>query len=440
VRPFFLIGLTGFRPLIFSIIKFVIIAILDSKRKQPMKKLILFYLLSTICISGFGQIAEQNAKRQHSGMTQVLYFTTRGIPGNVHLVVLDDAPPLILDFTPADMTRPYGIAADTIHGKVYITDYTNQAIYRYNADGTNGHKILDANVPGQEIVGDAEAIFVLGDKIYWGRTGGIYRADLDGANPELFIAMNGGTEPDFPIDMQYDPATNKIYFVNDKTDFLGGFWSVNFDGTDFTEITFDAPGTSDVDGTALEMDFRTGKAYLVLYGSAGTVAPESGVFMCNLNGTAFTRIGDVGIKVTWGIALDQTRNKLFWGYKMSNSAPDGKIIRANLDGSGPEDWITGVSPHAMTVAWINLWPVGTPENKKLAIKVYPIPAGNNLNITGDFANAAIFLNSADGRLVFASKGINGETTIDLTSFKCGFYILRIETSDGVISRKVSIIH
>ena len=403
-----------------------------------MKKLILFYLLITVCISGFGQIVEKNAKRQHSGMTQVLYFTTRGVQGNVHLVVLDDAPPLILDFIPADMTRPYGIAADTIHGKVYITDYTNQAIYRYNADGTNGNKILDANVPGQEITGDAEAIFVLGDKIYWGRTGGICRADLDGANPELFIAMNGGTEPDFPIDMQYDPESNKIYFVNDKADYAGGFWTVNFDGTDFTEITFDAPGTSDIDGTALEMDFRNGKAYLVIYAGTGTVAPDGGVYMCNLDGTSLTRIGEIGPKATWGIALDDKKNKLFWGVKNSNTNPDGKIIRANLDGSGQEDWITGVSPHAMTVAWINLWPVGSAENAMLGIQVYPIPARRSLTVKGDFANATISLSSADGRLVFASKGITGETNIDLTAFKSGFYILRVETFEGAISRKVSI--
>ena len=296
-----------------------------------------------------------NVKDPNAGLTQVFYFTTRGTIGNAHMVVLDDTPPLIQDFVPADMTRPYGIAVDTASRKVYITDYLNQAIYRYNADGTDGQKILDANVPGQEIVGDAEAIFVLGDKIYWGRTGGIYRANLDGSNPELFIAMNGGPlEPQYPIDMQYDPATNKIYLVNDKTDYLGGFWSVNFDGTDFTQIAIDAPGTSDVDGTAMELDLRNGKAYLVLYGSAGTVAPENGVFMCNLDGTAFTKIGEFGAKATWGITLDTKRDKLIWGYKVSNSAADGKIIRANLDGSSPEDWITGVSPHAMQVVWIKL--------------------------------------------------------------------------------------
>jgi PKD repeat protein len=288
-----------------------------------------------------------NVKDPSAGLTQVLYYTSRGTVGNGHMVILDDNPPLIQDFIPADLSRPYGIAVDTAHKKVYITDYSNKAIYRYNSDGTLPLKILDAAVPGQELVGDAEAIFVLGDKIYWGRTGGIYKANLDGSNPEVHIDFGTGP-PEYPIDMQYDPATNKIYFVNDKTDYSGGYWSVNFDGTGMTEII------PDVDGTAIEMDFRNGKAYLVLYGSAGTVAPENGVFMCNIDGTSLTKIGDFGAKATWGITIDEKRNKLIWGYKISNSLPDGKIIRANLDGSSPEDWITGVSPHAMTVVWIKL--------------------------------------------------------------------------------------
>ncbi len=288
-----------------------------------------------------------NVKDPLAGLSQVLYFTTRGTLGNGHMVILDEAPPLVQDFVETDLSRPYGIAVDTAHKKVYITDFSNQAIYRYNADGTNPEKILDATVAGQELVGDAEAIFVLGDKIYWGRTGGIYRANLDGTNPEVFI-NTGGLAPEYPIDMQYDPATDKIYLVNDKTDYSGGFWSVKLDGTELTQII------PDVDGTALEMDFRNGKAYLVLYAAAGTVAPENGVYMCNLDGTGVTKIGDYGAKATWGITLDTKRDKLFWGYKNSNSAPDGKIIRANLDGSNPEDWVTGVSPHAMQVVWIKL--------------------------------------------------------------------------------------
>jgi hypothetical protein len=81
---------------------------------------------------------------------------------------------------------------------------------------------------------------------------------------------------------------------------------------------------------------------------------ENGIYMCNTDGTQLSKIGEYGSKATWGITIDHKRNKLFWAYKNSNSAPDGKIVRSNLDGSATEDWLTGVSPHAMQVAWIKL--------------------------------------------------------------------------------------
>jgi DNA-binding beta-propeller fold protein YncE len=288
-----------------------------------------------------------NVKDPNAGLTNVFYFTSRGAPGNGHFVILDGTQPIVSDFTPLDMTRPYGIAVDTANKKVYITDYSNQAMYRFNADGTGAAKILDAAVPGQEIVGDAEAIFIKGDKVYWGRTGGIYRCNLDGSSPEEYI-NTGGNAPEFPIDMQYDPESNKIYLVNDKTDYSGGLWVMNFDGTGITQIV------PDIDGTAIEVDFRNGKIYTACYAADGTVAPENGIYMCNMDGSNFIKIGDIGAKATWGVALDTKANKLFWSYKISNSDPDGKIIRANLDGTGQEDWLTGVSPHAMTIALIKL--------------------------------------------------------------------------------------
>lgn len=294
-----------------------------------------------------------NVKDPNAGLTQVLYYTSRGTPGNGHMVILNDEAPLVQDFVPLDMDRPYGMAVDTATKKVYVSDYSNQIIYRFSADGKLPQKILDASVPGQEIVGDAQGMFVLGDKLYWGRSGGIYKCNLDGTNPEVHV-NTGGNPPEYPLDMQYDPATGKIYLVNDKADYSGGFWSMNLDGSNITKITFDAQGSSDIDGTAMELDLVNHKVYLVIYPGEGTVAPDGGIYMSNFDGTSFTRIGDTGPKATWGIAIDHQRNKIFWGYKISNSAPDGKIIRANLDGSGPEDWITGISPHAMTVVWIKL--------------------------------------------------------------------------------------
>jgi PKD repeat protein len=291
-----------------------------------------------------------NVKDPLAGFTQVLYYTTRAPEGgNGHMVVLTDEAPLVQDFemSEVELTRPYGFTADTAHSKVYIADFSAGVIIRYDADGKNPEKIMDASVPGQELTGSPEGMFVYGDKLYYGSPGGIFRANLDGTSPEVFIATGETVPPEYPIDMQFDPVSQKIYFVNDKADYSGGFWSVNFDGTGMTEVI------QDVDGTAIEVNFETGKVYLVLYASDEPPI-EGGVYMCNLDGTERSKIGETGSKATWGITIDHKRSKLFWGYKISNSAPDGKIIRSNLDGSEQEDWLTGVSPHSMEVVWIKL--------------------------------------------------------------------------------------
>jgi PKD repeat protein len=289
-----------------------------------------------------------NVKDVNAGKTQVLYFTTRGPDGGgVHMVILDDGEPQVQDFEVVELTRPYGVTADTASQKVFVSDYSLGYIYSFDPDGKNPVRILDVNVPGQEIVDSPEAIMVIDNKLYWGRTGGIYRCNLDGTNPEVFI-NTGSAPPEYPIDMQYDPVTGKIYLVNDKTDYTGGYFSVNFDGTGLTEHIVD------IDGTAIEVNFNTGKTYMAVYASEGTPIPDYGIYMCNLDGTGITKIGDYGDKATWGIAIDYEREKIFWSYKMSNTASDGKIIRANLDGSGQEDWVTGVNPNAMYVVWIKL--------------------------------------------------------------------------------------
>jgi PKD repeat protein len=289
-----------------------------------------------------------NIKDPMAGLTQVMYYTMRTPEGgSVHMVILTDDAPLVQDFEPVELSRPYGLAIDTAHSKVYVSDYSLGIIYRFDADGKNPVRILDYAVPGQEIVDSPEALMVVGDKLYWGRPGGIYRCNLDGTSPEVYISTEG-TVPEYPIDMQYDEVTGKIYLVNDRTDYTGGYFTCDFTGAAMTEVI------PDIDGTAIEVDTEANKVYMAVYPVDGTAVTEGGIYICNTDGSGLAKIGDYGSKATWGMTIDHERNKLFWGYKISNSNPDGKIIRSNLDGSGQEDWLTGVSPHAMQVTWIKL--------------------------------------------------------------------------------------
>lgn len=286
-------------------------------------------------------------KDPNAGLTQVLYFTTRGIPdGGVHFVVLNGEAPVVQDFASIPWSRPYGIAADTANGKVYVSDYTLNVIYRFNADGTNPVKILDATVPGQELCNTPEALMIVGDKLYWGSPGGIFRCDLDGKNPEAYIP---GLE--FPIDMQYDPKSGLIFMVNEYAPddgHNGGYFTMNLDGSNLKKPI------ADVDGTAIEVNTETGKVYIAAYNDFGPTMPDLAIYSCNYDGTGVSKIGDCGTKATWGIAIDNKRGKVFWGVKNHNTTANGKIVRANLDGTGQEDWITSVNPNAMQAVWIKL--------------------------------------------------------------------------------------
>jgi PKD repeat protein len=277
--------------------------------------------------------------------SQVLYFTTRGATSNVHYVLLDDPTHTVYDFSSANVTldRPYGITADTANSKVYVSDYSINTIYRFDANGTNPLKILDGAVAGQEICQSPEGLMVVGNKLYWGAPGGIFRCDLDGKNPEIY---NPNLE--FPLDMQYDPKTNMVYLVNDHDSYSGGYFSLNFNGTNLKQPI------ADIDGTAIEVNTETGKVYIAGYADAGPAMPVNAIYMCNLDGTHLLKIGEYGTKATWGIGIDNKRGKLFWGVKNDNTKPNGKIIRANLDGSGQEDWVKNVNPNAMQVVWIKL--------------------------------------------------------------------------------------
>jgi DNA-binding beta-propeller fold protein YncE len=264
------------------------------------------------------------------------------------MVILNDQAPIVQDFETVELSRPYGIAIDTAGRKIFVSDYSLGYIYRFDPDGKNPVRILDVNVAGQEIVEQPEALMVLGDKLYWGRTGGIYRCNFDGSSPEVYIQTSDAIPPEWPIDMQYDAVSGQIYLVNDKTDYTGGYWGMNLDGTNMQELILD------IDGTAIEIDPVNNKTYMAVYASDGSVITENGIYVCNMDGTGLSKIGDFGTKATWGMTKDTELNKLFWAYKVSNSDPDGKIVRANMDGTGQEDFITGVSPHAMEVVWIKL--------------------------------------------------------------------------------------
>jgi len=285
-----------------------------------------------------------NIKSPEAPAVIVMYFADRAA-GKLKFVVLDGNPPVVQEFPDGGFSQMYGIAVDTVNRKVYFTDYSGGAIYMTNPDGSGLTKIITTDLALDGPYG----IVVVGSKIYWAMQNAIWAANLDGSNPAIDIDF-GGNIPKQPLDLKFDPAGQKLYFVNDRYTVTngGGLWSVNLDGSGLTNII------PDLDAGALDLDIQDGKMYMAAYAVAGTGVTADGIYMSNINGSGIQQIGNSGAKATWGIAHNHVSGKLYWGSRASASAADGIIIQGNLDGSNQSDFLTQINPYALTVVKIKL--------------------------------------------------------------------------------------
>jgi PKD repeat protein len=256
---------------------------------------------------------------------KVLFYSSRAT-GKVHYVILDTLDPVVFEFPTGGLYKPYGIAVDDKNRKVYVTD-TDGFIYRYDFDGANQEVILDESQ--EPLLGSPYGIIVVDDKIYWGREGGIFMANLDGTDAEPLFESSGA--PEWPLGLAWDSLQQKIFFVNDRLDFSGGVWTVNIDGSGLTEII------AGVDAGAISLDLSNSKLYYVDW--------VGGVFMANLDGSGVANINpSMDQNFSWGITVDPEDGYLYVADKGHDI-----IIRSGLAGESPENWIAEVDPYAMTI-------------------------------------------------------------------------------------------
>ncbi|KAF0199496.1 MAG: fpp2 [Bacteroidetes bacterium] len=88
----------------------------------------------------------------------------------------------------------------------------------------------------------------------------------------------------------------------------------------------------------------------------------------------------------------------------------------------------------------NLDNVGVSKLNLINLTVYPNPATEKVYVNGDFDNARISLYSPDGRQVYVADKQSRQTYINVSQFERGMYLLQMETSKGIVSRKLAITH
>ncbi len=78
------------------------------------------------------------------------------------------------------------------------------------------------------------------------------------------------------------------------------------------------------------------------------------------------------------------------------------------------------------------------NNNTANINFYPNPATDVLNIISDQTIKNVRIINFTGQIIFDNNFNNTDITIDASVFQSGLYIIRVETSEGVKTGKVTI--
>ena len=203
--------------------------------------------------------------------------------------------------------------------------------------------------------------------IYWSN-GKIRRANIDGSSPIDFISSTAATGFALDPTNSIEPSKDMIYWIEDGTP--GSIKRAYMDGTGIETLRNDVSRGRDF---ALDLENRhmywlettccirranmdgTGRTTIVTGFNAGRGialdVPNNHIYWVENNVSNIKRNDLDGVNknlttlitggaVAQGIALDVPNNKMYW----AEQGGVGKIRRANLDGTGAEDLVTGTFP------------------------------------------------------------------------------------------------
>ncbi|HJQ79380.1 MAG TPA: hypothetical protein VJ828_05465 [Lacipirellulaceae bacterium] len=243
-------------------------------------------------------------------------------------------------------TSPESIAIDRIERKVYWTlDGTVNQIRRANLDGTNAETVLDNGTRPNAI-----AIDVPGRKMYFGsdESLSIHRANLDGSSPQLLTTFPG----DGVTSIAVDSAAGQLYWTVENA---ADLYRSNLDGTN-AGLLIDGPSPIENFGRleSVFVDPHENRLYL-------NDEDDSRIFSMPLPEGILTQFVPEGLMHPRDMTIDVAGRRLYW-------TQAGGIFRAQLDGSGAEPVVSGLTDA------LGFFP--------LAIAVIPEPASVLMALAG----------------------------------------------------------
>lgn len=232
-----------------------------------------------------------------------------------------------------------GIAVDPSAGKIYWSDVDRDKIQRANLDGSDVEDLITSGLLFPMDI----AIDPAAGKLYWADLilDQIGRANLDGTDVEVLISNAGAGV----ISLALDTVNGLIYWSEVIDAPTGKIRRANLlDGSDPQDVVTGEGKPADID-----LDVAAGKLYW-------TDFVLDMVRRCDLDaGGDIENIFVVGENLNpQGLLLDLDAGKLYWGQEVPGYSL-GKIMRMNLDGSDPENFITDLGTpvrFALVREWI----------------------------------------------------------------------------------------
>jgi hypothetical protein len=170
-----------------------------------------------------------------------------------------------------------------------------------------------------------------------------------------------------------------------------------------------------------------------------------------------------------GIETDQADSSALTGYNVYRTASTGVAPYAKLNASPvtattyvdtyPSTLVSGTFKYYVTSLYKNsddntilcespsdtinvIFPaLGVNELTSGQIMVYPNPATEIVNIKSDYTITTVEVMNFVGQTVYTSSNVDAKTSkLNVTTFKAGVYFVKVSTTEGIRTVKITVTH
>ncbi len=260
---------------------------------------------------------------------ETIYWDNYGAnPDNAAFANIDGSGGGVLNAGSESLEAPEGQAYDTVTNRLFVPAGIGVArhIVAINLDGSGAAPFTAPGAP----VDQPEGVTVdpISRTIYWENTGAtdaIAWAKLDGSTGGV-LSTSGVTLSGPCCRIAVDPSAGRVYFVN----FPGGNGTVAYVNTNNSgggELNL-AGATIKADGEGVAVDGGAGRVYFL----GGT----NEIGFANTNGTGGGNVSTGGAPINgpWGLALDPSIGRLYWGNESNGTLRTNAIGFVGTNGSG----------------------------------------------------------------------------------------------------------